>query len=96
MTERDIMKKLGDFMLPALAKKGLKKESEGALVCFHAEEWGKPLVKPISFATGILKVSVPSSSAAQELSMREEDLIKYINDKMGKKLVRTIRIVKSS
>lgn len=88
------MKKLGDFLLPALARKGLKNQSESALVCFWVKEWPDCQAEPVSFSRGILKLSVASSSAAQDLQMREGDLIGYLNKKAGKKLVKGIRIIK--
>ncbi|MEK9155832.1 MAG: DciA family protein [Patescibacteria group bacterium] len=87
------MKKLGDFILGTLAKKGLGKTALSAQVCFLANEQGNDLFRAESFSRAILKVSVASSAAAQELQMKEEVLIDLINSKMGKKYVKSIRII---
>jgi hypothetical protein len=87
------MKKLGDFLLPALAKKGLGKTVQGSLVCFYATECSDGLFEALSFSRGILKVSVSSSSAAQEVQMKEEKLVKFINDKIGAPVVKSIRSI---
>lgn len=90
------MDKLSDFMHNSLNEKGLSRASGGALVCFWADEWGKGRFKPISYWRGILKVSVDSASAAQELSMDSEKLIKHLNLTAAKNngpKVREIRIV---
>lgn len=89
------MKRLGDFIMPALARRGLKKTTESALVCFYAGEWGKSRFKPLAYSKGVLKVSVASSSAAQTLQMEEEKLISYLNGRLGKKLIKSVRIVNS-
>ncbi len=87
------MDKLDKFLRPALAKRGLLKVATSAEVCFLAEKWARIPFKADSFSGGILKVSVESGAAASELKMAEDDLIKHINSKIGKVVVRSIRIV---
>ena len=90
------MEKLDKFLTSSLAKKGLGKAVIGAQICFYALEWGNSRFEPISFSRGILKVSVSSSSAASELQMEEEKLIQYLNSKIGKKVVKSVRIINGS
>jgi len=90
------MKKLNEFLLPALAKRGLKKTVQSAEVCFFAQEWGKGRFTAISFSRGILKVSVTSSSAAQSLQMDEEKLVDFLNNKIGPNTVKSVRIMNVS
>ena len=87
------MEPLNNIINQSLAKRGLKKTLDGPLVCFYCTEWpGQPFA-PISFANGILKVSVASSPAASELQMVESDLIEFLNKKAGRNTVRKVRIV---
>jgi|GEM_PF-669169 len=86
------MDKLEKIIKKRLAERGLLKTTEGAQVCFYAKEWGVDLFQPISFSRGILKVFVKSSSAAQSLQIREEELIAFINSKIKKELVRRVKI----
>ena len=75
-----------------LASRGLSAASQGAQICFWADEWGKGAFSPISFTRGVLKVSVDSAAAAQELSMKSERLIRYLNSKIGHQRVKELRI----
>ena len=86
------MDKLEKIIKQRLAERGLLKTTEGAQVCFYAKEWADTLFQPISFTRGVLKVFVKSSSAAQSLQMREEELILFLNAKMKREIVRRIRI----
>lgn len=90
------MDKLGNFLDKALARRGLKKVSKSAQICFYADEWGKGAFIPINFSAGILKVSVSSSAAAQELQMKEDELVDHLNTRLGKKLVEKVRIVNNA
>ncbi|HOX41635.1 MAG TPA: DciA family protein [bacterium] len=90
------MDRIGDILAKSLAKRGLKKTTESAQICFYAEKWGKGLITPISFSGGILKVSVSSSSAASEIQLRSEECLDFINEKLKKRTVRSIRIINRS
>ncbi len=87
------MKKLGDFMMTALNRKGLGKETKSALICFLADKYADGRFKSISFSRGVLKVSVSSSAAAQMVQMDEENIITHLNREMKKETVKSIRIV---
>ena len=86
------MDKLGDFMNNALAAKGLSRTTGSAQICFWADEWGKGRFRPVSFSRGVLKLAVSSASAAQEISMDAEKLIKHLNSRIGHLRVESIRI----
>lgn len=87
------MDKLDKILLPCLAKRGLGGTARSSLVCFYAGAWGNDRFVPISFSKGVLKVSVSSSPAASELSIEESKLIDYINKKIGKEIVKSVRII---
>lgn len=87
------MEKLDKILRHRLAQRGLSETAEGAQICFLVEKWGKSHCQPISFSKGVLKVSTASSSEASELQMEAEQLIEYLNKKMGKKIVQRVRIV---
>jgi hypothetical protein len=89
------MDKLSKILKGSLARRGLLKPSEGAEICFYAEKWGKLPFCPISFSKGVLKVSVDSSAVSSELHMQADDLLGFINKKLGKKMVRQLRIINS-
>ncbi len=87
------MKQLNEFLWSSLGKKGLRKEAEASYVCFVAAEWGKGRFGATSFSRGILKLSVGSSAAAQEVQMETEKLTDFVNSKIGKKIVKRVRIL---
>jgi len=90
------MEKLDKILRASLAKKGLAKTTESAQICFYVEKWTQMSVAPISFSGGVLKVSAMSSSEASELQMLSEDLVEYLNKKIGRKIVRSLRIVNTN
>lgn len=87
------MDKLDKFLRPALAKRGLLGAATSAEVCFLADKWGNGRFSAISFSGGILKLSVASSAAASELQMEEENLVQFLNSKIGRESVKSVRIV---
>lgn len=87
------MKKLGDFLMTALNRKGLGKETKSALICFLADKYADGRFKSISFSRGVLKVSCASSSAAQMVQMEEEKIITYLNRELKKETVKGLRII---
>ena len=87
------MEKLNKLLLPSLAKKGLARQAVSAQICHYALEWSENGIKPISFDKGVLKIGTTSSSQASEFQMRQEELIDYIDKKIGKKVVRAVRFV---
>ncbi len=90
------MEKIDKILSQSFTNKGIKKTLQSAHICFLAEEWGNHRFRAISFSKGILKVSVKSSPAASDLQMRESEIIEYVNTKIGKQLVKSVRIVLSA
>jgi hypothetical protein len=86
------MEKFDQILGKAMTKRGLHKVTKGAMICFFAAEWGKGTFSPISFADGLLKLAVNSSPAASELQMKEQELIDHLNDRVGKKMIKKVRI----
>lgn len=93
MTNKEIMEKLDKILMAALAKRKLSGTVRSAQICFYASQWGLASFTPISFLRGILKVSVNSSPAASELEIQKEDLIDYVNGRLGTNAVRAVRII---
>lgn len=87
------MDKIDKVLKSGLGKKGLMGAATSAHICFLAQKWARGRFEPISYSRGVLKVSVKSSSHAQELSMQECEICEYINDKLGRKCVKRIRII---
>ena len=89
------MDKINKILKGALGKKGLMGVATSAHICFLAEKWAKGRFEPISYSKGVLKVSVKSSSHAQEMSMKENEICEYINEKLGRICVKRVRIINS-
>lgn len=90
------MDKIGKLLMGNMAKKGIAGAALGAQVCYFAEKWGKGRFSAVSLSRGILKLSVRTSCAAQDLSMQEEELVNHLNEKIGKNIVKRIRIINIS
>jgi len=86
------MDKLDKIMHISLAKKGMRKVTQGSEICFYAEQWGKGRFVPISFLNGTLKIAV-SSSSASEMQMETENLLDYVNEKIRYKVLHQVRII---
>ena len=86
------MEKLDEILRSQLARKKLSGTLRAAQICFYATQWAKTPCKILSFSKGILKVAVDSSPAASELEIQKEDLLSFVNQKLGKNAVRFIKI----
>lgn len=86
------MDKLDRIISKSLPQKGYGKAAQSAKICFFANKWDVVPIRAISVSEGVLKVSVTSSSAASELQMLVEDLRDFVNNKIGFKAVRKVRI----
>ena len=93
--------KVKDILPKVLNQKGLKRQAESGLIC---EKWDEVVknhfpedfcnqTKVISFKNGELKVAVLNSSVGQELQLHSSDLVKKLNNLLGDKAVKRIRIV---
>ena len=87
------MDKLDKIMHISLAKKGMRKVTQGSEICFYAEQWAKGRFIPISYLNGTLKIAVSSSSAASEMQMEVENLIDHVNEKIRFHALQQVRIV---
>ena len=79
-----------------MAKKGLGGAAVSSQICFYANEWGKDRFDAISYSRGVLKLSVRDSIDAGEVQMESEGIISYVNSKMGREIVKRVRIVNSN
>ena len=90
------MDRLKKILLPAMAKKGLGGAAVSSQICFYATEYGKGCFSAISFSKGVLKLSCVDSIDAGEVQMMSEEIIGHVNKKMGREIVKRIRIVNSN
>jgi hypothetical protein len=87
------MDKIGKILHSSLAKSGIGKEAVAAEICYWADKMACGEFRALSFLNGTLKISVSSSTAASEVQIKEEGIIESINEKIGKKLIKKIRIM---
>lgn len=67
-----------------------KKAEEAINDIFKEREHGR--VKPKTFSKGVLKIQVPSSAWAQEITLYRQKIIDSVNGKTGKKSVKEIKL----
>ncbi|MEI8143333.1 MAG: DciA family protein [Candidatus Berkelbacteria bacterium] len=87
------MDKLDKIIRKVVPQKTYGEAARSAEICFIAEGWSKCCFKAISYSNGVLKLSAQSSSAASELHIIQDELIEFVNTKIGRKTVRTVRII---
>ncbi len=76
-----------------MAKKGLGGVAVSSEICFFASEYGKGSFEAVSFSRGVLKLNCQDSIDAGEVQMMSEEIIAFVNKKIGKDIVTRIRIV---
>ena len=72
-------------------RKGLRKATDVARICYLANLWGKGRFEAISFDKGVLKLRADNHCAAQEAQMLEEDLCDHLAEVLGSNVVRRVR-----
>jgi hypothetical protein len=87
------MDKVGNYLMKVMADKGLGGAAVSSQICFYAQEYGKGSFKVISYSRGVLKLSVADSIDAGEVQMMSEEIVDHVNGKIGRKMVKRIRIV---
>jgi len=87
------MEKIDKILLPVMARKGLGGAAVSSQICFYASEYGKGCFEAVSFSKGVLKLSCADSIDSGEVQMMSEEIIDYVNKKIGKNIVSRIRIV---
>jgi len=70
----------------------LQKPLQAADVCGKARELADGQYDVISFNDGLLTLSTTSSAAASNLRMKTFEIQNEINEKLGKELVKKVRI----
>lgn len=90
------MDKVSKLLLKNMSKKGLGGAAVSSQICFYADKWGKGRFSTISFTQGTLKLAVSNSSLAQELDMEKQKLMDYIEEKIGRKVVKKVRIINTN
>ena len=90
------MDKVGKLLLKNMSKKGLGGAAVSSEICFYADKWGKARFQTISYTRGTLKLAVSNSSVAQDLDMEKEKLMDYVNQKVGREIVKKVRIVNTN
>lgn len=95
---------LQHLMPRAANKMGIGREFLAVQICHAANQILKDIfpqtgpykIRSQSFQKGQLIISAPTSAYNQEIMMRKEDLIKSINAKMGRRVVRGLRTLLNS
>jgi hypothetical protein len=90
------MDKVGKYLMKVMAGKGLAGAAVSSQVCFYASEYGKGSFGVISYSRGVLKLSVADSIDAGEVQMMSEEIIAHVNKRIGRGMVKRIRIVNVS
>jgi len=89
------MDKVGKYLMKVMADKGLAGAAVSSQICFYATEYGKGSFGVISYSRGVLKLSVEDSIDAGEVQMMSEEIISHVNKKIGREMVKRIRIINS-
>ena len=89
------------FMDRAAGKYGMTRQIKAAEVCesfrkiipelFKEPDTAARFVKPAHFKDGQLTISVDSPAWAQEVIMRKEKIIRSLNQKAGKQVIKSLR-----
>ncbi len=93
------MRKIGDLSKKAMKNKNLEKAAQAAFICNIAKnvlgDLFDPLflknVKIISFKGECLYLLVSDSSCAQEIALRQKDIIETINEKVKNDIIKKVR-----
>ncbi|MBN1962559.1 MAG: DUF721 domain-containing protein [Deltaproteobacteria bacterium] len=90
----------GDALLAALGKTGLSDQARRLMI---SQIWTKAVGKqtarhtePDGFSRGVLRVKASSAAWQNELTFLKAEIINRLNDVLGKKIVREIRVVAGS
>lgn len=92
-------------LLPRTANKmGIGREFLAVQICHTANQILKDIfpntgpykIRSQSFQRGQLTISAPTSAYNQEIMMRKEALIKSINEKIGRKVVKDLKALLNS
>lgn len=93
------MRHISDIIPENIKKSGTSPQIEATkvldLFLQHAKEmWGEEVeqdMKPLYVKNQTLTVAVTTASLAQELKLREKEIIDFLHQKMGKKIVERLR-----
>lgn len=86
-----MMDKLDKIIKIMVNKRGLKKATDAARICYLANTWAKGRFEAISFDRGALKLRADNHCAAQEAQMLEEELLEYLEEILESKIVLRVR-----
>ena len=73
-------------------KRGKSEILMAALVCYLAGKIKNGEFWPVSFKDGVLTLKTESSSASSDVLARKEEIIQKINKKVGKEVVKKIKL----
>lgn len=85
------MDKLDKILKVVVNRKGLKKATDAARICYLANMWAKGRFEAISFDKGVLKLRADNHCAAQEAQMLEEDLCDHLAEVLESHVVKRVR-----
>jgi hypothetical protein len=81
---------IGDILARRLKHYGLGRAAQAAHICAVAKKLSKGEFEPVSFRSGILKISVDSSARAHLLRLKQGKIISAVNHELGRKWVERI------
>jgi hypothetical protein len=87
------MDKVGKILMGVMAKKGLAGAAVSSQICFYSDEYGKGHFTTISYSKGVLKLLASDSIDAGEIQMMSEEILSYVNKKIGRTVAKKIRIM---
>ena len=82
--------KIGEILSRHINAMGLSKQFAAARVCAVANEAGKGEFEVVSYKNGVLKVHVDSGARAHLIKLREVEILRNINKKLGKDVVKRL------
>jgi hypothetical protein len=74
------MDSINKILQVVVNKKGLKKATDAAQICYLANKWADGRFEALSLSRGTLKLGVKNHCQAQECQMLEEDLLGYLEE----------------
>jgi predicted nucleic acid-binding Zn ribbon protein len=85
------MQPIKDLLSQAMRRYGLNLEITAAHICEIASQTGQGKFQALSFREGVLTVNVINAVQATELQIQKQQLIKEINQKIGREVILKIK-----
>jgi len=85
------MEKIKNILVGSKSRYNIAVEMNASRICYVAKEASDGVFEPISFKDGLLTIKAANSIVAQEIQLESTQIIKKINQKLGKNMVDRIR-----